>query len=275
MPASTSRILSATALVAGGLILLGLCGCESKSPDPVAAPACQLTVSLLSPELTTLQNVEIPFRPNDPFSVRTNDERGDDFQITGFVREKPGLIFGLDNVHVAFQSADGADRFSGSGPSELRLGQDWSVWTIASIVRYGYALRVTRLGSPATPAASPRNVVTFFGIDGTNQIGGEAIAPGVPVYEKWGTNPPQPINQAIGPNNTYHDPVGCDIPVIRAEADNHAVAASLPTMPAPEKPITFTSAADIYIEGTNRGTISRTITLSRSPIDGRPILNIK
>jgi hypothetical protein len=112
--------------------------------------------------------------------------------------------------------------------------------------------------------------MTFLGIRGTNTMGGPPIPVGTAVYEQCGTNPPQALNVKVGLGNTYEEPVGFSIPIVPSPSAAEAQSPeNIPTMKMPEDRISFTNNGNIYINGTNVGTLSRVVTLS-SPSPGKP-----
>jgi hypothetical protein len=126
------------------------------------------------------------------------------------------------------------------------------------------------VNSGTSPAAGiPTNsglLITWYGISSTNQIGGPPIPVGTPVYEQFGTNPPVPINQTIGPSNTYIDPTGVTstqgkiVPVPSPSATSWPTGTLLPMLPS-----SGTSPVSVYApSNTFRGTITRTITATPS-----------
>lgn len=223
--------------------------------------------------------MEIPARPGVPFAVKTNDAAGNHFQVTGKLLQKAGHKVGFEQVRVAFQAADGADGFSGVGPSELELGREWSVYMVAGLTLYGYSVSYADKNSPlikAVPGAGGL-AVTFLGIRGTNTIGGAPIPEGTPVFEQCGTNPPQRINVKVGAGNTYEEPVGFFMPIVpSSSADDAQSPQNMPAMKAPDDRISFTNKGYIYINGSNVGTLSRIVTLSNpSPGSSAGIVTVK
>ncbi len=219
-----------------------------------------------------MRKVEIPARPGVPFAVTTNDEAGNHYQVTGKLLQKSGHSVGFEHVRVGFQAADGSDSFSGVGPSELERGREWNVYMVAGLTLYGYSVCYANKTTPlvtAVPGAGGL-AVTFFGIRGTNTIGGPPIPVGTPVYEQCGTNAPKPLNVKVGSGNTYEEPVGFFIPIVPSPSAAEAQSPeNMPTMKMPEDRISFTNKGSLYINGTNVGTLSRIVTLS-SPSPGKP-----
>ncbi len=210
--------------------------------------------------------------PGIPFAVKTNDESGNHYQVTGKLLQKAGRSVGFEQVRVGFQAAEGADGFSGVGPSELERGREWSVRMVAGLTLYGYSVSYANKSTPlvtAVPGAGGL-AVTFLGIRGNNTIGGPPIPVGTPVYAQSGTNPPKPLNVKVGPGNTYKEPVGFLIPIVLSPSASEAQSLeNTPTMRTPDGRITFTNKCNLYISGTNVGTLSRIVTLS-NPSPGNP-----
>ncbi|HEV7923930.1 MAG TPA: hypothetical protein VGR14_01140 [Verrucomicrobiae bacterium] len=226
-----------------------------------------------------MRKVEIPARPGVPFAVKTNDEAGNHYQVTGELLQKAGQSVGFDHVRVAFQAADGADSFAGVGPSELERGREWSVYMVAGLTLYGYSVCYANKSTPlvtAVPGAGGL-AMTFFGINGTNTIDGPPIPVGTPVYEQCGTNPPRPLNVKIASGNTYEEPVGFLIPIVPSPSAAEAQSVEkMPTMKAPDDRISFTNKGNLYINGTNVGTLSRIVTWSNpSPGNAAGTVTIK
>jgi hypothetical protein len=217
--------------------------------------------------------MEIPARLGVPFAVKAKDETGNHYQVTGKLLQKAGNKVGFEHVRVGFQAADGADSFSGVGPSELERDREWSVYMVAGLTLYGYSVCYANKTTPLVKAAPGAGglAVTFLGIYGTNTIDGPSVPVGTAVYEQCGTNPPQPLNVTVGSGNTYVEPVGFFIPIVPSpsEAEFQSLE-SLPTMKMPDNRISFTNKGNVYIDGKNIGTLSRIITLS-NPSPGSPV----
>ncbi len=219
-----------------------------------------------------MRKVEIPTRPGVPFAVKTNDEAGNHYQVTGKLLTKAEQSVGFEQVLVGFQAADGANSFSGVGPTELERGREWTVKMVAGLTLCGYSVSYANKTTPpvaAVPGAGG-TAVTFFGIRGTNTMDGPPIPVGTPVYEQCGTNPPQPLNVKVGPGNTYEEPVGFLIPIVPSPSSVEAQSLeNTPPMKMPNERISFTNKGDVYINGTNMGTLSRVVTWS-NPSPGNP-----
>jgi len=240
----------------------------SAGPEVSGAPASDsdvLTIKFISQNGGTMRKVEIPARPGVPFAVKTNDEAGNHYQVTGKLLQKAGPTVGFELVRVGFQAADGSDGFSGVGPSDLERGREWSVYMVAGLTLYGYSVCYANKTTPlvkAVPGAGGL-AVTFLGIRGKNTIGGPPIPVGTPVYEQCGTNPPQPLNVKVGSGNTYEEPVGFFIPILPSPSAAEAQSLeNMPTMKMPDARISFTNKGNLYISGANVGTLSRTVSLS-------------
>ena len=95
-----------------------------------------LTIKFISQNGGTMRKVEIPARPGVSFAVKTNDEAGNHYLVTGKLLQKAGHSVGLEQVQRRRQAADGTDGFSGVGPSELERGREWSVHMVAGITLY-------------------------------------------------------------------------------------------------------------------------------------------
>jgi len=266
------RNFVAVILTVFGWMFCAVYGCSAGPEGSSPHNSDVLTIKFISQNGGTMRKVEIPARPGVPFAVKTNDEFGNHYQVTGKLLKKAGHRVGFDHVRVAFQAADGADSFAGVGPSELERGREWSVYMVAGLTLYGYGVCYANKTTPlvtAVPGAGGL-AVTFIGIRGTNTIDGPPIPVGTPVYEQCGTNPPQPLNVKVGPGNTYEEPVGFSIPIVPSPSAAEAESLEkMPTMKAPDDRISFTNKGNLYINGTNIGTLSRIVTLS-SPSPGKP-----
>ena len=72
----------------------------------------------------------------------------------------------------------------------------------------------------------------------------------------------------VGSGNTYEEPVGFLIPIVPSPSAAEAQSVkNMPKMKMPDDRISFTNKGNLYINGTNVGTLSRIVTLS-SPLPG-------
>lgn len=248
------------------------CSARPESSSPSAFDSDILTIKFISQSGGTMRKVEIPARLGVPFAINTNDEAGNHYQVIGTLLQKAEHRVGFEQVRLGFQAADGADSFSGVGPTELERSREWTVYMVAGLTLYGYSVCYgNKTTPPVTAVPAPGGLaITFFGIRGTNTMDGPPIPVGTPVYEQCGTNPPQPLNVKIGPGNTYEEPVGFLIPIVPSPSSVEAqTLANTATMKMPDERISFTNKGDVYINGTNMGTLSRMVTWS-NPLPGNP-----
>jgi hypothetical protein len=255
-------------------VFCGFYGCSMRpeGSSPTGLDSDVLAIKFISPSGETMRKVEIPARPGIPFVVKTNDEAGNRYQVTGKLQQKVDSL-GFEHVRIGFEAADGADSFSGVGPSELERGREWSMYMVAGATLYGYSVCYANRATPVVNAVPGANglATTVFVVHLTNTIGGPPIPVGTAVYEQVGTNPPRPINVKVGSGNTYEEVVGFFIPVVPTPSAAEAqYMENLPPANPPGDRISFTNKGNIYIDGTNVGTISRIITLS-SPAPGKPV----
>jgi hypothetical protein len=143
------RNFVAVCLTVFGWMFCAVYGCSTgpKGSSPPASDSDVLTIKFISQNGGTMRKVEITARPGVPFSVKTNDEAGNHYQVTGKLLQKAGHSVGFEHVRVGFQAADGADSFSGVGPSELERGREWSLYMVAGL-RYmdtAFAMRTRQL----------------------------------------------------------------------------------------------------------------------------------
>jgi hypothetical protein len=118
-------------------------------------------------------------------------------------------------------------------------------------------------------------LLTSYRVILTNTIGGPPIPTGTSVFEQTGTgtNPIVNINQKVGPSNTYVDPVG--ITAVKTGTDGKPIIVSSsqaisnswtnsPNLPFPNSISgrSITAVQSIFITGTNRGTMTRTVTFT-------------
>jgi hypothetical protein len=265
------RNFVAVCLMVFGWMFCAVCCCSAGPEGSGSSDSDVLTIKFISQTGETMRKVEIPARPGVPFAVKTNDEAGNHYQVSGKLLAKAEPRVGFEHVRVGFQAADGADGYSGVGPSELERGRDWSVYMVAGLTLYGYSVCYANKTTPmvtAVPGAGGLGV-TFVGIRGTNTVDGPPIPVGTPVYEQCGTNPPMPLNVKVGSGNTYEEPVGFFIPIVPSpSAAEFQSLENMPTMKSPDD-LSFTNKGNLYINGTNVGTLSRVVTLS-SPSPGKP-----
>ena len=128
------------------------CSTGRERSSPPASDLDVLTIKFISQNGGIMRKVEIPARPGVPFAVKTNDEAGNHYQVTGKLLQKAGQSVGFDHVRVAFQAADGADSFAGVGPSELERGREWSVYMVAGLTLYGYSVCYANKTTPLVTA---------------------------------------------------------------------------------------------------------------------------
>jgi hypothetical protein len=275
------RNFVAVYLTVFGWMFWAVYGCFAgpEGSSPPASDSDVMTVKFISQNGGTMRKVEIPARPGVPFALKTNDEAGNHYQVTGQLLQKAEHRVGFERVRVEFQAADGADSFAGVGPSELERGREWSVYMVAGLTLFGYSVCYANKTTPlvaAVPGAGGM-AMTFLGIRGTNTIDGPPIPVGTAVCEQCGTNPPRPLNVKVGSGNTYEEPVGFLIPIVPSPSEAEAQSPeNVPTMKMPDDRISFTNKGNLYINGTNVGTLSRIVTLSNpSPGKGAGTVTIK
>jgi len=130
-----------------------------------------------------------------------------------------------------------------------------------------------------TGIAPPSGIgFTFYGISTTNKINGPPIPRGTDIYEQWGTNPIVPINQKMGPSNTYIDKIGqlwpdpTNAPRFPSNTSPSATTFIF-SPPTPIPPLTIKPASGtvkVYApSNTYRGTISRTIWIMNTSTNSR------
>ena len=127
--------------LACGFVLSGLCSCAS-SPRESAEQSnlYQLTVKFISPNGELIQQIKTLVRPGLSFSLNTKDQLGNDYQVSGTLREARNGTFQFDPIALALQVKSGGG-FSQSSHLELVLGQAWGMRRTNS---YGESIELTR-----------------------------------------------------------------------------------------------------------------------------------
>ena len=127
--------------VAFGIVLSSLCSCTSslrKSTEQ--SNLYQLSVKFISPTGEIVQQIKARVRPGISFSLNTKDQVGNDYQISGTLRERRNGTFQFEPIAVALQLKSGGG-FSESSHLEPVLGQAWGVRRTYS---YGESIELTR-----------------------------------------------------------------------------------------------------------------------------------
>jgi len=117
------RINNKTALqVALGLMLCVFCGCTSGSL--ISIPSNSYKYTVVYRPLGPRQTIEIDVRPGVPFAVKTEDEAGNHYQVSGTLWQKTQEIFQLKPSTIEMRFADGVGRYSWSTPEprDIKLG---------------------------------------------------------------------------------------------------------------------------------------------------------
>lgn len=121
------------------LMLCAFCGCTSNSRNSNISSLYEVTVEFISDTGKTIRRVEITAYPGVPFAVQTQDEDGAHYHVNGTLKQIAGNSFRLDQF--AIRSPLGS---SFAGSLDLELGQEWRIRHVATIVRGGYGVRITR-----------------------------------------------------------------------------------------------------------------------------------
>src|SRR6266567_1242034 len=100
--------------------LAALCGCSHLRGR---RDRYELIVKFLSPEVGEIQRVEITVVPGRPFAVRTKDQAGNRYEVSGTLRCEPGERFKFDPWKTELQLASGGGVRS-EGRPQFMLGQD-------------------------------------------------------------------------------------------------------------------------------------------------------
>jgi hypothetical protein len=251
-----------------GLLFCALCGCATSLRNSRDSNLNTVNAEFFSETGKNVRTVEIPARPGFSFATLAQDEAGSHYQVRGILRQMAEHGFRLEQIVVAFPS--GISSFSSL---DLEPGQKWGTRSSTTIIGAGYHIWITegtvKQGASLLKAAIPLNsniLSTIYGIWSTNTIDGPPIPVGTPVYVQAGTDPTlYNSNQEIGPGNIYLEPVGLILEVSTQKPISSTAAANWPTQPRIQLPPNFaasyTNIETTYISGTNRGTISRSVTV--------------
>jgi len=133
---------TATFKLAFGIILTGLCGCASSPRESTEhSNLYQLTVKFISPAGAVVQQIKTLVRPDLSFSLNTKDQAGNDYHLSGTLRERPNGAFQFEPIAVGLGLKSGG-AFSESSDLELGLGQAWRMRRIPN--GYGDSIELTR-----------------------------------------------------------------------------------------------------------------------------------
>ncbi|HLH55948.1 MAG TPA: hypothetical protein VKY92_20265 [Verrucomicrobiae bacterium] len=87
-----------------------------------------------------MQQIKTLVRPGLPFSLKTRDQLGNDYQVSGTLREARNGTFQFEPIMLALQLKSGGG-FSQSSHLEPVLGQAWGMRRTNS---YGESIELTR-----------------------------------------------------------------------------------------------------------------------------------
>src|ERR1700744_5035838 len=91
------------------VILFGFCGCATKGSSSSVSDLYELTVGFTNPKIQTIHKIQIDVRPEVSFAVRTVDEAGNHYEVSGTMHKRANGNFGFEAGKAFMQLAKGAN----------------------------------------------------------------------------------------------------------------------------------------------------------------------